>query len=137
MKNLFTLSLLIIAINFSYSQSMTVEDAKNIIKGTWHFVYENEVKNTDTSSIVDKISLKINHYKGSETGIMKDGKIIKNKIKVTYALLDDSKELMLIFKNSQWFSDQNFIVKKIEKNKISMQYCLKGGSCNNVYLIRE
>ena len=112
MKNLLTLSLFIIAINFSFSQSMTVEDAKKIIKGTWHFSYENEVKSSDTTNIIDKITLKINHYKGSETKIMKDGKTIKNKIKVTYALLEDSKELMLIFKNSLWLNDQNFIVKK-------------------------
>lgn len=116
---------------------MTVEDAKNIIKGTWHFTYEKEVKYPDTYGIIDKITLKINHYKGSETGIMKDGKIIKNKIKVTYALLADSNELMLIFKNSLWFSDQNFIVKKIENDKISLQNCTKGENCNNAYLIRE
>ncbi|MBI5539964.1 MAG: hypothetical protein HY951_07895 [Bacteroidia bacterium] len=137
MKNLLTTSLLIIAINFLYSQTMTVEDAKKIIKGTWHFVYEKEVKIADTYGIIDKITLKINHYKGSEIGIMKDGKIIKNKIKVTYALLGDSNELMLIFKKSLWFNDQNFIVKKIEKDKISLQNCIKGENCNNVYLIRE
>ena len=137
MKNLLTISLLIIAINLSYSQSMTVEEAKKIIKGTWHLVYENEVKNIDTNCIVEKIILKIRYYKGSEIGIMKDGKIVKNKIKVTYALLDDTRELVLIFKNNLWVCDQNFIVKKIEKDKISMQNCWKGDNCDNVYLIRE
>lgn len=137
MKNLLIISLLIIAINLSYSQSLTVKEAKKIIKGTWHLVYENEVKKIDTICNVEKIILKIRYYKGSEIGIMKDGKIVKNKIKVTYALLDDSRELVLIFKNSLWVRDQNFIVKKIEKDKISMQNCWKGDNCDNVYLIRE
>ena len=137
MKNLMTLSLLIFAINFTHSQSMTVEDAKDIIKGTWHLDYKNEVINSDSSSINDNITLKINHYNGSETRTSKDGKTIKNKIKVTYALLGDTHELMLIFKNSLWLSGQNFIVKKIEQNKISMQYCMNGANCIDAYLIRE
>jgi len=140
MKKLLTISLLIIAINLSYSQSMTVKEAKKIIKGSWHLVYENEVKDIDTISVAEKIILKIRNYKGSEIGIMKDGEIVKSKIKVSYVLYileDDSHELVLRFKNSLWLSDQNFIVKKIEQDKISMQNCLKEDNCDNVYLIRE
>ena len=118
----------------SYSQTITKDDVVSGLTGKWNLVYENELTQPDTISIVDNIIIELKKRKGKEIGQLKDGSRMSSSIK--WKFIESDKGIAVIFNGGIWMDEEEFIIKKITPEKIFLLSCGKHDHCDEVYFIK-
>ena len=137
MRKTFFIFVSIFIFSSTKSQTPTRQVVLKTLDGKWELIYKNEQLFPDTALLFQKRIYEINGKKGKEIGYWKNGETTRASIKWDFISSNNKADIVIMFTGGIWVDGQDFIIKNVSNNKITMLSCDKYDECDEVYFIKQ